>query len=297
MKKIDEEVDGMGKSSAGMDLTLRLGLPEENNVNVRSNPIGLMRNSRGNPIGPVRVPRTAPMAAPYQLPNFTALNCPDQMNVAPCNSGLMRDKSLEAGAPFFPQRTGERNIGGRPRESHLFPRPNPAGHGGGLANFPATSTISSPSPPPSSAGYNYNYQNPSYARFPASPAAPMNGNNGFPMSTARKYLEEVMVDSSGAPPGNSIANNNTSYMYNGRNSSMPRRGLGSNAPVQNPIKRCSNYNCNTTDTPMWRRGPFGPKTLCNACGIKYRKEEEKQKVKTARALGNSRAGRWSLSHF
>ncbi|KAJ4724136.1 GATA transcription factor [Melia azedarach] len=48
-----------------------------------------------------------------------------------------------------------------------------------------------------------------------------------------------------------------------------------------PFKRCTNYNCNTNDTPMWRRGPLGPKTLCNACGIKYRKEEEKRKAKEA----------------
>ncbi|KAI8816499.1 uncharacterized protein EV422DRAFT_285778 [Fimicolochytrium jonesii] len=27
--------------------------------------------------------------------------------------------------------------------------------------------------------------------------------------------------------------------------------------------------CGTDDTPQWRRGPKGPKTLCNACGVKY----------------------------
>lgn len=26
-----------------------------------------------------------------------------------------------------------------------------------------------------------------------------------------------------------------------------------------PNKRCTNYNCNTNDTPMWRKGPLGPK--------------------------------------
>ncbi|KAL9248986.1 GATA transcription factor 16-like protein [Drosera capensis] len=29
--------------------------------------------------------------------------------------------------------------------------------------------------------------------------------------------------------------------------------------------------CKTTKTPMWRVGPLGPKSLCNACGIKYTK--------------------------
>ncbi|KAK8582107.1 hypothetical protein V6N12_072303 [Hibiscus sabdariffa] len=51
-----------------------------------------------------------------------------------------------------------------------------------------------------------------------------------------------------------------------------------------PNRRCTNYNCRTNDTPMWRKGPLGPKTLCNACGIKYRKEEEK-KAKEAGGKG------------
>ncbi|CAA6665466.1 unnamed protein product [Spirodela intermedia] len=30
-------------------------------------------------------------------------------------------------------------------------------------------------------------------------------------------------------------------------------------------------DCGTSRTPLWRRGPAGPKSLCNACGIRYRK--------------------------
>ncbi|XP_057439033.1 GATA transcription factor 15-like [Lotus japonicus] len=36
------------------------------------------------------------------------------------------------------------------------------------------------------------------------------------------------------------------------------------------IKKCC-ADCKTTKTPLWRGGPAGPKTLCNACGIRYRK--------------------------
>ncbi|KAK6805064.1 hypothetical protein AABB24_022694 [Solanum stoloniferum] len=36
-------------------------------------------------------------------------------------------------------------------------------------------------------------------------------------------------------------------------------------------KSCS--DCKTTKTPLWRSGPSGPKSLCNACGIKYRKKK------------------------
>ncbi|KAL6575825.1 hypothetical protein OROHE_000806 [Orobanche hederae] len=33
-------------------------------------------------------------------------------------------------------------------------------------------------------------------------------------------------------------------------------------------KRCT--HCEVTRTPQWREGPMGPKTLCNACGVRYR---------------------------
>eukprot|EP00252_Welwitschia_mirabilis_P011264 TRINITY_DN25352_c0_g1_i1.p1 TRINITY_DN25352_c0_g1~~TRINITY_DN25352_c0_g1_i1.p1 ORF type:complete len:190 (-),score=4.93 TRINITY_DN25352_c0_g1_i1:298-867(-) len=29
--------------------------------------------------------------------------------------------------------------------------------------------------------------------------------------------------------------------------------------------------CKTEKTPLWRNGPNGPKSLCNACGIRYKK--------------------------
>ena len=29
-------------------------------------------------------------------------------------------------------------------------------------------------------------------------------------------------------------------------------------------------NCRTTKTPLWRNGPLGPKTLCNACGVRFK---------------------------
>ncbi|KAJ9183824.1 hypothetical protein P3X46_007631 [Hevea brasiliensis] len=37
----------------------------------------------------------------------------------------------------------------------------------------------------------------------------------------------------------------------------------------NSIRVCA--DCNTTKTPLWRSGPRGPKSLCNACGIRQRK--------------------------
>ncbi|KAL0865263.1 hypothetical protein Bca101_044381 [Brassica carinata] len=34
------------------------------------------------------------------------------------------------------------------------------------------------------------------------------------------------------------------------------------------IRKCT--HCETTKTPQWREGPNGPKTLCNACGVRFR---------------------------
>ncbi|GFY82582.1 GATA transcription factor 9 [Actinidia rufa] len=33
-------------------------------------------------------------------------------------------------------------------------------------------------------------------------------------------------------------------------------------------RRC--YHCLAEKTPQWRAGPMGPKTLCNACGVRYK---------------------------
>ncbi|KAJ0238448.1 GATA transcription factor 17 [Hirschfeldia incana] len=33
-------------------------------------------------------------------------------------------------------------------------------------------------------------------------------------------------------------------------------------------------DCGTFKTPLWRGGPAGPKSLCNACGIKSRKKRQ-----------------------
>ncbi|XVF17980.1 hypothetical protein REPUB_Repub10bG0172100 [Reevesia pubescens] len=35
-----------------------------------------------------------------------------------------------------------------------------------------------------------------------------------------------------------------------------------------PTRRCS--HCGVTKTPQWRAGPMGAKTLCNACGVRFK---------------------------
>ncbi|KAI3959013.1 hypothetical protein MKX01_023689 [Papaver californicum] len=59
------------------------------------------------------------------------------------------------------------------------------------------------------------------------------------------------------------------------------RGYNSINRDQTIGRRCA--NCDTTSTPLWRNGPRGPKSLCNACGIRYKKEERRATASTTTA--------------
>ncbi|KAK6159832.1 hypothetical protein DH2020_003213 [Rehmannia glutinosa] len=54
-------------------------------------------------------------------------------------------------------------------------------------------------------------------------------------------------------------------------SSQKEEGLSPEGSIGVETKRCCS-DCKTTKTPLWRSGPTGPKSLCNACGIRYRKK-------------------------
>ncbi|XP_044504497.1 GATA transcription factor 29-like [Mangifera indica] len=138
-------------------------------------------------------------------------------------------------------------------------RPN----GCGFGQFSAAASSSSSMPStfsmyPNTYYYNNSNMNP-YPNLMLPPPPTMNNYTLLDIPTRRATMNELE-----------------------RSSSSRRYGLQHQQYVgnyNNPFKRCTNYNCNTNDTPMWRKGPLGHKTLCNACGIKYRKEEEKRKAK------------------
>ncbi|KAL9264215.1 GATA transcription factor 9-like protein [Drosera capensis] len=46
-----------------------------------------------------------------------------------------------------------------------------------------------------------------------------------------------------------------------------RRREGPNSR-EGEVRRC--LHCASEKTPQWRTGPMGPKTLCNACGVRYK---------------------------
>ncbi|KAI7818825.1 hypothetical protein BC939DRAFT_462100 [Gamsiella multidivaricata] len=71
-----------------------------------------------------------------------------------------------------------------------------------------------------------------------------------------------------------------------KTSSGPKRNGVSSGPSSNPAqqKRCGYCGCTTT--PMWRRGPDGPSTLCNACGVKWKHGKILQDPNTNNNDGN-----------
>lgn len=52
-----------------------------------------------------------------------------------------------------------------------------------------------------------------------------------------------------------------------------------------PPGRC--HSCNRAETPEWRRGPDGARTLCNACGLHYAKLTRKMGANKAASLGSN----------
>ncbi|PIN05739.1 hypothetical protein CDL12_21724 [Handroanthus impetiginosus] len=71
-------------------------------------------------------------------------------------------------------------------------------------------------------------------------------------------------------------------------SSSLETDLSSNSSPYNcnsPVRVCA--DCHTTKTPLWRSGPKGPKSLCNACGIRQRKARRAMAAAAAAANGTA----------
>ncbi|KAG1354454.1 GATA transcription factor 2 [Cocos nucifera] len=66
--------------------------------------------------------------------------------------------------------------------------------------------------------------------------------------------------SSDFPPSKPKA---TAGSSNNNNNGRGKKGGG-----EIGVRRCT--HCASEKTPQWRTGPLGPKTLCNACGVRYK---------------------------
>ncbi|KAI8975667.1 hypothetical protein BDF20DRAFT_879978 [Mycotypha africana] len=59
------------------------------------------------------------------------------------------------------------------------------------------------------------------------------------------------------------------------NSSSQDKHRGKKKRVEKPVGMRICTDCGTTESPEWRKGPKGPKTLCNACGLRWSKTQKK----------------------
>lgn len=91
------------------------------------------------------------------------------------------------------------------------------------------------------------------------------GHPGYGMSNG----QEKLGDKGDMGPGGGFASGD----------SKKRRGRNA------PPGRC--HSCNRAETPEWRRGPDGARTLCNACGLHYAKLTRKMGVKTGQSGGSN----------
>ncbi|XWS42062.1 hypothetical protein CRYUN_Cryun17cG0136600 [Craigia yunnanensis] len=82
-----------------------------------------------------------------------------------------------------------------------------------------------------------------------------------------------------------LQNKNTPFSQQTSKASRGSNGNSSNSSGNDPLlaRRCA--NCDTTSTPLWRNGPRGPKSLCNACGIRFKKEERRATAANANNSG------------
>ncbi|KAG2240749.1 hypothetical protein Bca52824_090494 [Brassica carinata] len=55
----------------------------------------------------------------------------------------------------------------------------------------------------------------------------------------------------------------------GKKRGRPKAETSSCAGVQQQPRRCCSH-CGVQKTPQWRMGPLGAKTLCNACGVRFK---------------------------
>ncbi|XP_057807317.1 GATA transcription factor 2-like [Salvia miltiorrhiza] len=96
-----------------------------------------------------------------------------------------------------------------------------------------------------------------------------------------EWLSNYMDDSFTDFPASELASASVNFHgmsgkgFHGRARSKRSRPVTSAGENQAPggggaevARRCT--HCASEKTPQWRTGPLGPKTLCNACGVRYK---------------------------
>ncbi|CAM0953593.1 unnamed protein product [Alopecurus aequalis] len=139
-------------------------------------------------------------------------------------------------------------------------------------------------PPAEEAAYSYDEHSTVTTTSPSSPASSSSAGSvdctlslGTPSSRRCAEPERAppypAVSAAAALPWDSAVAESCYYQQQGR--PVVANGVGRCAAGHDQLldRRCA--NCGTSSTPLWRNGPRGPKSLCNACGIRFKKEERR----------------------
>ncbi|KAI9191756.1 hypothetical protein LWI28_013044 [Acer negundo] len=106
---------------------------------------------------------------------------------------------------------------------------------------------------------------PAKARSKRSRAAPCNWASRLLVLSPTTSESESDIISTGTPPPQPQSFGKKTVKANG----PKKKDSGDGSSDGNGEgRRC--LHCATDKTPQWRTGPMGPKTLCNACGVRYK---------------------------
>ncbi|WFD45333.1 hypothetical protein MPSI1_004015 [Malassezia psittaci] len=134
------------------------------------------------------------------------------------------------------------------------------------ANFRAQDTSSAPFTESSQLGYSNNYEHDSVHHHPS------NSNRMPSVASKKRAVPSAFLDPIQGRDSTPKSSKTTKSSYRASNSA-------------NHVCQV----CQATATPEWRKGPSGPRTLCNACGLLYAKIcRKKEQDAIAVALANGR---------
>ncbi|CAL0331866.1 unnamed protein product [Lupinus luteus] len=133
--------------------------------------------------------------------------------------------------------------------------------------------------------YDYDQHEPDMCSFTATPSS-SNVDCTLSLGTPSTRFTEDEEKRSCRPVSNfcwDLRQPNHSTQSQTKSSSRDRNSNNTNDSLL--PRRCA--NCDTTSTPLWRNGPQGPKSLCNACGIRFKKEERRASAAAATPMAAS----------
>ncbi|XP_011019465.1 PREDICTED: putative GATA transcription factor 22 [Populus euphratica] len=141
-------------------------------------------------------------------------------------------------------------------------------HGGSSSSF---------QPEVNDHNYNSNFRNLSSSKM--EDGAEESGESSVKWMPSKMRLMQKMTNSNCSETDHKPMK----FMLKFHNQQYQNNEINSSSNSNSNIRVCS--DCNTTSTPLWRSGPRGPKSLCNACGIRQRKARRAMAAAAAAANG------------